>query len=133
VSDFFLLNLIAVVGESINLDSNTNLRSISWKMGLRDPSHNMDFALMLLSQIVSPHPMHVQFRFALGIVADLDLFDWARMERILMQRKQANFEMLSICIYSNLQLAKEMVRSRVPVLACHGLLQVDQRPLRTLM
>jgi hypothetical protein len=133
VSDFFLLNLIAVVGESINLDSNTNLRSISWKIGRGDESHNMDFALMLLSQIVSPHPVHVQFRLALGSVAGLDLIDWARMERILMQRKQANFEKLSICLESDLQLTEQLVSSRLPILACHGLLQVDQRPPQTLM
>ena|ERR1700722_8224252 len=105
------------MGEIINLDSNTNLRSISWSIGYDDTSHNMDFALMLLSQIVSPHPVHVQFQFGLESISKLDLIDWARMERIFMQREQANFEKLTIRLCGDFQLAQETVMSRMPVLA----------------
>ena len=124
LSDYLDLTCIIFATAVINLAGCVNLRSIEVNFGRVDQSggsFNMDGLSTLFSQIISPNVVEIFVVIQVQVILDLDLIDWARLERTLINLKwAANLQKMQLLLFCNPHLipaAAEFLRAHLPVLA----------------
>ena len=111
----------------INLAHNTHLRSICLIIFWRHGPHSLKWLYTLLSQIVSPHMVHVSLEFELEDVAVLDTVDWAEMEHEFTRQRWASLQKLTLSWWGPTEIrpaVQESIRARLPTLKSSGILHV---------
>jgi hypothetical protein len=116
----------AVFRNDIDFTHNTHLRSI--RLGIFYYSRrSMNWLLTLLSDIVSPHVVHVLLRVQLGHVSALDQVDWAQIELVFTQERWKNLQKLTVEWYSPTGIPSEVeasIKACLPVLESRGKLAI---------
>jgi hypothetical protein len=116
-----------VLRNDISLAHNTHLRSIVLTILEGDGCYSRIWLFTLLSQIVSPHMVHVSLRFRLEDISALDTIDWTQIEQVFTQHQWTNLQMLTIScrVLSEIgEVDAGSIRARLPVLESRGVLCV---------